>query len=579
MGLRTPYRVGMNHPHTSTVTGDGVRLAVTEQGDPNARTIVLVHGYPDNSSMWDPVAELLASSFHVVRYDVRGTGESDAPAGREGYGLEHLAADLAAVVRATSRGRPVHVVAHDWGSVQSWHAVTDPALAPLFASYTSISGPCLDHVSDWMRRRARRLQLARLLRQLSHSAYIGFFQMPRVPELVLRVPGALKVFHAQARDARNGLELYRANMLNRVGGAHEPRKTDVPVQQIALSRDPFVLPMLLDAADPFCSRLWRRELPAGHWATRSHPRQVVEYVTEFIEHVEGAPAGRGLRGAVISGDAGRFAGKLVLITGAGSGIGRASALAFAAAGADVVAADIDEESAEETVRLVRKHSVDGYAYSVDVADSAAVRKLAESVRDEHGVPDIVLANAGIGMAGPFLDTSEDDWRRVLDVNLWGVIHTLRTFGDQLVERGRGGHLVVTASAAAFTPWPALSAYATTKAAVLSLAQSLRTELAPRHIGVSAICPGLVATNITQTTRFVGQDAETERRSRERTTRAYARRDFGPDRVATAILDAVEHNRAVVPVTAEGRLAAIGSRVSPALVRGFGRLVRPPRDQK
>jgi NAD(P)-dependent dehydrogenase (short-subunit alcohol dehydrogenase family) len=183
------------------------------------------------------------------------------------------------------------------------------------------------------------------------------------------------------------------------------------------------------------------------------------------------------------------------------------------------------------------------------------------------------------MAGPFLDTSEDDWRRVLDVNLWGVIHTLRAFGDQLVERGRGGHLVVTASAAAFTPWPALSAYATTKAAVLSLAQSLRTELAPRHIGVSAICPGLVATNITQTTRFVGQDAETERRSQERTTRAYARRDFGPDRVATAILDAVEHNRAVVPVTAEGRLAAIGSRVSPALVRGFGRLVRPPREQK
>jgi NAD(P)-dependent dehydrogenase (short-subunit alcohol dehydrogenase family)/pimeloyl-ACP methyl ester carboxylesterase len=578
-GPCTPYRVDMIPVRTSSVTGDGVRLAATATGNPDARTILLVHGYPDNSSVWDGLAELLAQRFHVVRYDVRGTGASEAPDSRDGYRLDHLAADLAAVARAVSPHAPVHLVAHDWGSIQAWHAVTDPTLAPLFASYTTISGPCLDHIQRWMRSLALRLHLGTLVNQLLHSTYIALFQVPGLAENIQRLPGALRMLHARPRDARNGLELYRANMLNgKSPEKPQERRTDVPVQQIALLKDAFVTPAILTAADPFCSRLWRRGLPFGHWAPRTHPRQVAEYVTEFVDHVDGEPASRSLRGAVVAGAAGRFGGKLVLITGAGSGIGRAAALAFAAEGADVLATDIDETSAKETARLCRQHDVDAHPYPLDVTDAAAVRALALRVRAEQGVPDIVLANAGIGVAGPFLDTDEADWRRVLDVNLWGVIHTLRAFADLLVERDRGGHLVVTASASAYTPWPALTAYATTKAAVLSLAQSLRTELAPRGIGVSAICPGFVATNITRTTRFVGQDPEAEQRSRELTTRAYERRNFGPERVAPAILDAVEHNRAVVPVTLEGRLAAIGARLSPALMRGLGKLMNTPRSR-
>jgi short-subunit dehydrogenase len=129
--------------------------------------------------------------------------------------------------------------------------------------------------------------------------------------------------------------------------------------------------------------------------------------------------------------------------------------------------------------------------------------------------------------------------------------------------------VVTASMAAFTPWPALTAYATTKAAVLSLAQSLRTELAPHDIGVSAICPGMIATNIINTTRFVGQDEATERQHRQETDAVYRKRNYGPDKVAKAVLRAVAENRAVVPVTPEARLAAVGVRVAPGLIRRFG----------
>ena len=544
--------------------GDGLRLLVTEMGDRARPTVLFVHGFPDSSAVWHGVAEALVDRFHVVLFDVRGAGGSEAPDTREGYRLDRLAADIAAVARVVSPGAPVHLVGHDWGSIQGWHAVTEPAYGDLFASYTSISGPCLDHVSALVRREIKHLRLLPVLRQVAHSWYIAAFQVPLVPELVWRLPLVRKRFDAAQRDAVNGIELYRANIGSR--RAVTERRTSVPVQQVALLNDPFVLPPLLRAAEPWCASLWRRPLARGHWAPRTHPGEVAELIEEFIGHVGGRPAGRELRRARVGGRAGRFAGRVVLVTGAGSGIGRSSALAFAAEGADVVAVDVDAVTAAATAESARQLGVDAWHHRVDVTDADALAKLAAQLPD---VPDIVLANAGIGVAGGFLDTGEDDWRRVLEVNLLGVVHTLRAFAPPLVRRGRGGHIVVTASAAAFTPWPVLTAYATSKAAVLSLAQSLRTELAPHGIGVSAICPGPVATNIVNATRFAGQDAETERTSRQRLDAAYRQRNYGPDRVATAVLRAVEQNRAVVPVTPEGHLAAIGSRLAPGLVRWVG----------
>jgi NAD(P)-dependent dehydrogenase (short-subunit alcohol dehydrogenase family)/pimeloyl-ACP methyl ester carboxylesterase len=564
----------MNTVLASSVKSGDLRLNVIEQGKPDAPTVVLVHGYPDNSSIWDGVAERLSGQFRVVRYDVRGCGESDAPPDRRDYTLDQLAGDLAAVVRAVSPHAPVHLVAHDWGSIQAWHAVTDPAYAELFASYTSISGPDLDHIAHWMRSTVRRGRIGAAVRQLLHSWYIGFFQLPVLPELGMRFPLLLRRLHAKPRDARNGIQLYRVNMLNRLAGRTE-RRTSVPVQQIVLTRDAYVTAALAAAAEPFVERLWRRELPFTHWAPREHPGAIAEFVREFVAHLDGAPAGRRLAGARVDKPGRPFAGKTVLITGAGSGIGRATALAFAEQGADVLAVDIDEASAKATADTARQYVVEAHALAGDVADAAGMLALADRVRAEFGVPDVVMANAGIGMAGPFLETGEADWRRIIDVNLLGVVHTLKAFAPLLVERDQGGQLVVTASAAAFLPWPSLAAYSTTKAAVLSLAQSLRTELAPHGIGVSAICPGIVATNITRTTRFVGQDAQAERVSQQRTTAMYAKRHYGPEKVATAVVKAVREDIAVLPVTPEAHLAAVGSRLSPGVVRWLGRWGNPP----
>jgi NAD(P)-dependent dehydrogenase (short-subunit alcohol dehydrogenase family) len=271
----------------------------------------------------------------------------------------------------------------------------------------------------------------------------------------------------------------------------------------------------------------------------------------------------------------RFGGQLVLVTGAGSGIGRATAFAFAEAGARVVAVDRDAESAARTAEMARLIGApESWAETVDVSDEQAMEQLAEKVAGAYGVVDVLVNNAGIGLSGSFLDTTAEDWKKVLDVNLWGVIHGCRLFGRQMAERGQGGHIVNTASAAAYQPSKALPAYSTSKAAVLMLSECLRAELAGQGIGVSAICPGFVNTNITSTARFAGVDADEEKRRQKRTARLYGLRNYPPEKVADAILRAVVRNQAVVPVTPEARGFRLMSRLAPKALRAIARMEPP-----
>jgi pimeloyl-ACP methyl ester carboxylesterase len=259
-----------------SIRSGGVRLVVRQEGDPARPTVLLVHGYPDNMTVWDGVAERLRGRFHVVRYDVRGAGASEAPDSRDGYHLDQLAADVMAVVDATSPHRPVHLVGHDWGSVQAWHAVTDPGNAARIASYTTISGPDLGHVAHWTRRLT-----TPVLRQVLHSWYIGFFRLPVLPELVFRSAALRTRLHARERDLRNGLELYREN----IGRRWEARWTSVPVLQIVPTRDPYVTPAMAGSAERWCEHLTRKSLQVGHWVIRSHPEIVARWITDHILNV------------------------------------------------------------------------------------------------------------------------------------------------------------------------------------------------------------------------------------------------------------------------------------------------------
>ncbi|WP_221348851.1 SDR family oxidoreductase [Streptomyces beigongshangae] len=593
----------------------GVELCVAELGDPARPTVVLVHGYPDSKEVWSEVAGRLAERFHVVLYDVRGHGGSTAPRPlRGGFTLEKLTDDFLAVVDAVSPDRPVHLVGHDWGSVQGWEFTTAGRTEGRIASFTSMSGPSLDHFGHWIKERVSRPTprgVGQLLGQGARSWYVYLLHTPVLPELAWRGPLGRrwpKVLRRLEKvptgdyptpslptDAAHGAWLYRDNIRPRLRRPRADAYAHAPVQLVVPLGDAFLSERLYDGLESWAPRLVRRALPAKHWVPRTRPDLLAAWITEFATATEGGrptpgdgrPATEGGRPTTEDGRpttgvrgpyAERFGGQLVLVTGAGSGIGRATALAFAGAGARVVAVDRDPESAARTAELSRDAGApEAWAETADVSDEQAMERLAAKVAVEYGVVDVLVNNAGVGLSGSFLDTTVEDWRKVLDVNLWGVIHGCRLFGKQMAERGQGGHIVNTASAAAYLPSKALPAYSTSKAAVLMLSECLRAELAGRGIGVSAICPGFVNTSITSTARFAGVDAEEteeEERRRKKTARLYGLRNYPPEKVAEAVLRAVARNEAVVPVTAEARGGRFLSRFAPGVVRALAR-AEPP----
>ncbi|WP_406257949.1 SDR family oxidoreductase [Streptomyces nigra] len=571
------------------VATGGVELCVVELGDTARPTVVLVHGYPDSKEVWSEVAERLAGHFHVVLYDVRGHGRSTAPRPlRGGFTLEKLTDDFLAVVDAVSPDRPVHLVGHDWGSVQGWEFATVGRAEGRIASFTSMSGPSLDHFGHWINGRLRRptpRRLAQLLGQGAKSWYVYALHTPALPELAWRGPLGRRWPRILERlekvsgdgyptaslpsDAAHGAWLYRDNVRARLRRPREDAYAHTPVQLITPLGDAFLSERLYDGLEHWVPRLTRRTLDARHWIPRTRPDRLAAWITEFVTSVED---GRPKRAPATGKHADRFGGQLVLVTGAGSGIGRATAYAFAAAGARVVAVDRDAASAATTAEVARLMGApESWAETADVSDGPVMEKLAAKVAAEYGVVDVLVNNAGIGLAGSFFDTTPEDWKEVLDVNLWGVIHGCRLFGRQMAERGQGGHIVNVASAAAYQPSKALPAYSTSKAAVLMLSECLRAELAGQDIGVTAICPGFINTPITSTARFAAVDAEEQERLRKRSARWYGRRNYPAEKVADAILRAVVRGDAVVPVTPEARGTYLLARFAPRALRRLARV--------
>lgn len=197
-----------------------------------------------------------------------------------------------------------------------------------------------------------------------------------------------------------------------------------------------------------------------------------------------------------------LAGRVAVVTGAAGGIGRALACRFGARGMRVVAADVETGPLEETVRLVRGAGADAIGVPTDVSDAGAVEGLARAALDAYGRVHVICNNAGVFAGGTTWEASVADYAWVLGVNVWGVIHGLRTFVPILLEQGEPGHVVNTASMAALTSGPYAGPYAMTKHAVLALSESLYHELRMRGapVGVSVLCPEAVRTGIATSER-------------------------------------------------------------------------------
>lgn len=219
--------------------------------------------------------------------------------------------------------------------------------------------------------------------------------------------------------------------------------------------------------------------------------------------------------------------KIAVVTGAGSGIGRSIAVLLGKHGARVHCADIDGDAAVKTAEEIGNAA----AHTVDVTDAAAVERLAETVYEADGRVDLLFNNAGIGHAGKVEDTALEDWRRVLDINVLGVVHGLHAFLPRLQEQGGDAHIVNTASVVGLVAPPQMGPYAASKHAVVGLSQSLASELRGTGIAVTILCPGVIDTPIVGRSRMSGETA----RHKEQAVDYYRRKGTSPDKVAKDLL--------------------------------------------
>lgn len=285
---------------THAVQSGGLALHAVTRGQPANPAMVLVHGYPDNHHVWDAVAEQLSATFYVIAYDVRGAGQSEQPKRVSDYRMPMLAADLKAVVDALIPNRSFHLAAHDWGSIQSWESVTTSALQGRIVSYSSISGPSLDHMGFWMRKHLFSLSPKRLwtaIKQLFSSWYIVFFQIPLLPALLWKGgvgkawPWYLKIREevnepdinpTQVRDGVNGVRLYRANFIPKFAKPQR-RYAHCPVQIIVPQRDYYVGTQLFSELTDWVDHLYRRDIDATHWLLLTHSATVAQWIGDFAQ--------------------------------------------------------------------------------------------------------------------------------------------------------------------------------------------------------------------------------------------------------------------------------------------------------
>lgn len=252
-----------------------------------------------------------------------------------------------------------------------------------------------------------------------------------------------------------------------------------------------------------------------------------------------------------------FKDKLAIITGAGSGIGKSLAEELARRGAHVVISDINTERIAEAAGVITQSGGTVTALTIDVSDYGAVKRMIDDTVAVHGRIDYIFNNAGIAIAGPAKDFSIDDWRKVIDTNLYGVVSGVAVAYAIMVRQGFG-HIINTASIEGLMPLPATASYVTSKYGVVGLSSALRIEGAAHGVKVSAVCPGYVRTAIFTDSKNISIDRQSFQGPPDWI-------GITPQECAKIILRGVERNEAIIVVTFFAKLFWVLNRISPGLV--------------
>jgi NAD(P)-dependent dehydrogenase (short-subunit alcohol dehydrogenase family) len=265
-----------------------------------------------------------------------------------------------------------------------------------------------------------------------------------------------------------------------------------------------------------------------------------------------------------------FAGKRCLVTGAASGIGRATAIAAARRGADLYLTDVDAKGLWGTADEIRGMGRVSYAQPADVSDHAAVVAMAAEIHAEHGSMDVVMNVAGISIWGSIDRLTHNHWQRVIEIDLIGPISVLECFVPPMIEAGRGGHVVNVSSAAGLLGLPWHAAYSAAKFGLRGVSEVLRFDLERHDIGVSLVCPGGVKTPLVGTVEIVGVDSRSPRI--QKLKQRFEKRAVTPEHVAERIIAGVEKNRYLVFTSRDIQLAYALQRWFPPGYRAIMRLM-------
>jgi NAD(P)-dependent dehydrogenase (short-subunit alcohol dehydrogenase family) len=259
-----------------------------------------------------------------------------------------------------------------------------------------------------------------------------------------------------------------------------------------------------------------------------------------------------------------FKDKVAIVTGGASGIGRALCEQLGQRGARVVVTDINTEGAEQVASAIATAGGLAQGAYLDVTKAEDVQRLIGETAAEQGQLDFMFNNAGICMVGEVRDMDLEQWRRIMDVNFWGVVHGTMAAYQVMLKQGFG-HIVNTASADGLIPFPMMTAYSTTKHAVIGLSTGLRAEAVGLGVKVSVVCPGLIRTRMQDISTMV-----TELRDVNALRRELKQHPVGmdADQCARAILRGVERNRGIIVVTAFARICWWLYRLHPALIKPF-----------